>query len=122
MKKYLILLIFSIALSGCHEKLTHIDLYVLGTCGACLAAKSFLNEYTSTHQNAYLTVYDLDESSSLKKYQTVMKKIHYKKQVTPVIVMRGHFVKIGYNVNDQKDLEQAFSGQTITKKTYYSLT
>jgi glutaredoxin len=122
MRRILLLLILPLFLSSCQKKLIHIDLYILGTCGSCLAAKSYLEDYTDKHENAYLTIYDLDESASLKRYQKVMKKIHYSKQVTPVIVMRDHFVKIGYNANDQKDLEKAFAGKKVTKKAYYSLT
>ena len=122
MKKLFVVLM--LILSGCaKQKVTHIDVYYLTTCGACHALKSELTRYQKKHSVLYVNYYDLDDETSLKRYTKLMKQLNVNENKTPLIVAKGSFVKIGYRAQDRQVLEKALAtamkGQVFHDQRFY---
>ena len=129
MKKLFVVLM--LILSGCaKQKVTHIDVYYLTTCGACHALKSELTRYQKKHSALYVNYsalyvnyYDLDDETSLKRYTKLMTQLNISENKTPLIVAKGSFVKIGYRAQDRQVLEKALAtamkGQVFHDQRFY---
>lgn len=122
MKKLFVVLM--LILSGCvKQKVTHIDVYYLTTCGACHALKSELTRYQKKHSALYVNYYDLDDETSLKRYTKLMTQLNISENKTPLIVAKGSFVKVGYRAQDRQVLEKALAtamkGQVFHDQRFY---
>lgn len=109
MKKIIVLLMSVILTTGCtRQKIVRADVYTLSTCGACQACVNDLEKMASTYDQVYLTIYDLDESMNLKKYQRLNKTYHLK-NVLPAVKI-GDMFFCGYDAKTKKKIHKALMG------------